>query len=283
MIERIIDDEFLNKYLFNVCEEFSILFQDLKVKTLLHLPRFTASELENEIIIDNEVMRIAESIRNTHSKYSDAININFKSSKLQNFDIKISNDFEINLLIGKLHYLESIRDGSLHLTLFNIETNTPVGIASISDFDLFHLNIYNYSPNQIKILSRFYTLNNLPQNANSYFMGLIFKWLRDNYSNTSFLLTYLNKNVGFKGTNYKASNWKLFALELNTRYNYFNSKYVTDRFLIKKFGSSKRQFFKYNEEVSFSKISLLPLEIYYYELGRELHNFDVQKINIIRK
>jgi len=283
MIEKIVDYNFLEACFTETCNEYSLSYQDLKVKTLLHLPRFNKSELNQNDTLKKEVLRIAKKIKHTQSKYKSNINIEYQNKKLERFEIRISNDFEIKLFIGKLHYLESIRKNSIHLTLYNLEDDVPVGITSISKFDLFHLDTFGIEYDNIKIISRFYSLNNMPRNLNSYFMGLIFKWVKNNLKDTEFLITYLNRNVGFSGTNYKASNWKTFAFELNTRYNYYKDNYVTDRFLVDKFGSSKLENLKDKKDVSFSKIPLMPLEIFYYNLTKRKMNYEIQNINIIRK
>jgi len=69
-------------------------------------------------------------------------------------------------------------------------------------------------------------------------MGRLYSWLRIHAPNVKALLTYLNPNLGFRGTVYKASNWNLLGEEIKGRYLYINGDYVTDRDAVRRYGTA---------------------------------------------
>src|SRR5262249_9723284 len=104
-------------------------------------------------------------------------------------------------------------------------------------------------------------------------------WLRKKRPNVKLLLTYLDPNLGFHGTIYRATNWVLWAREKKKRYLYLESNYVTDRRMITGYGTA--DFEKLSSllgtKITRSQVSLRPLELYAYFLSpkdRAQHNRD---------
>jgi hypothetical protein len=181
-----------------------------------------------------------------------------------------------------LHYLGSIRKNSITLALRNKYHGYAIGVMSLSKFDLHHIDISPFSSGQAMVISRIYTLNESPYNTNSYFFGLVLKWIKTKCPNVKILLTYLNRNLEFNGTLYKSTNWRLLAFENNVRYNYYSGNYVTDRFLLEHFKSSDESKLKQFSEITFSQWQLFPLEIYYYPVKDHLTELPYQEVNILR-
>ena len=51
------------------------------------------------------------------------------------------------------------------------------------------------------------------------------------------MLTYVNPNMGFTGSSYRASGWCLLGTEPGTSYRYLDHRYVTDRRLVAAYGT----------------------------------------------
>jgi hypothetical protein len=49
-------------------------------------------------------------------------------------------------------------------------------------------------------------------------------------------VTYVNPNMGFTGSSYRASGWHLLGVEPGTTYRYIDDRYITDRELSGRFG-----------------------------------------------
>src|SRR5262249_44053150 len=78
------------------------------------------------------------------------------------------------------------------------------------------------------------------------------------------LLTYMNPNLGFTGSSYRADNWALLGKEEGTRDLYVHGNYLTDREVLLRFGESFEQAIGSASASGFtrSKGNLLPLLLY---------------------
>lgn len=259
---------------------------DLEVKTYLHLPRFSVAHLGDSEMIRGEIERLADIIEANHKEAKlPTIHQDLSNEPLDRFHIAPAANEDVEIIIGRFHYLNSIRENSVDLGLEYGPQNCAVGIITISEFDLFHLEVEPLVPSEIRVFSRIFTFDNLPKNATSYFIGAAIKWLRAHIPTVKLLLTYLNPNLGYKGTIYKATNWVEYAREHNVRYNYFNKNYVTDRFLKKTFGTAqlKKLLDLKIADLEFSKFDLHPLQLLAYPLGNEFRVEEVQDTNLIRE
>lgn len=79
-------------------------------------------------------------------------------------------------------------------------------------------------------IRRMACLDESPKNSESYFLGRIIKWIRDNtdYEN---VLSYSDMTVGHTGTIYKASNFKNIGKTSPTKYVEWNGKIYHPRSL----------------------------------------------------
>jgi hypothetical protein len=121
---------------------------------------------------------------------------------------------------------------------------------------------------QVMVLSRLFSFSWCPRNAMSRTLGLTFSWVRNHRPDVRMLLTYLDPNLGFRGTIYRATNWVLFGRENKKRYLYLDGDYVTDRAMIKKCGTADLQKLEamMGSRIASSREPLRPLEVYAYFL-----------------
>jgi len=264
-IDSILSNQWIQREILHQAKKAQIVNKDLEVKVYLHLPRFTFDELRQETIVKNEIVRLAETIKiNYQESNLSYLNDDYSSLPIENLIVEPVNGEIVNVLLGKLHFLNSIRENSINLGLKEIKNGRILGVISFSSFDLFHIDTSPFLHEEVKILSRLFTINKLSRNMLSRFIKLAKSWLSNNLPEIKLLLTYLNPNVGYRGTIYKATNWKIYAREHNVRYVYLNGNYVTDRFLYKTFGTANSEKLKEigASDITFSKIKLHPLIIY---------------------
>jgi len=187
---------------------------------------------------------------------------------------RVKEDQAITLHEG-LHYLGSARPGGLHLGLFAPAPGNPTGVlialASMHAFDLAHLVPNIVGPDDVRytrILSRTLALPGAPRNTMSRLLGGVFTWLRLNEPLVTTLVTYNNPNLGFRGTIYRATNWKFADTERKRTDMLLDGAYISLRELHARFGS-----FEYEELVELlgDRLEILPpaiqpLQIYVYRL-----------------
>lgn len=272
---KLINDNMINK-LNIISKKFDMDVNEILYRLLLQLPKYSYNELNKNYLIEMEINNIVSNLHN----FKETINKYSVMKKIKNLDILefniIPNDIADHIFTN-LHYLGYPRSNSVNLGLFSYEDNVRkiISLASLSPFDLNHL--YNFIPNsihphQVMVLSRVYSFREAPLNIISYMLSNIVKWLKQNNQHIKFLITYLNPNLGFSGTSYKASNWFLFAKEIDIKYTYLDGKYITLRNLSNKYNNTNMIDLKkrFNTRLTFSKIQLMPLEIYAFSIAKKI-------------
>jgi len=244
----------------------NVSLHDLERQVLLHLPKFDCIELARPEIVSAEAKRLAFRLSNLRSGYESffrnpALDLSTGDTYLD----RVSDDLA-EAIHERFHYLCSFRRDAIHLGLWLRSTTGEVprlvSLLSLSPFDLEHIKPAlpeDVDSSQVKVLSRLYSFDWAPKNTMSFFIGRAFAWVKQNLPGIRMLVTYLDPNLGFRGSVYKATNWLLWCLETSTRYLYLNGNYITDR-------AVKRQFGTYNIELLNAvlgprlRVSLQPLK-----------------------
>jgi hypothetical protein len=116
-------------------------------------------------------------------------------------------------------------------------------------------------------IRRMACLDKSPKNSESYFLGKIIKWVRDNtdYEN---VLSYSDMTVGHSGTIYKASNFALIGKTTATKYVEWEGKIYHPRSL-----SIDRDYsYRMRDDVKTGKAVIktgLPKNIWLYKIIRK--------------
>jgi hypothetical protein len=117
-----------------------------------------------------------------------------------------------------------------------------------------------------RVVSRVFAFDSAPRNTISYLLSRAAD--EERHLGTNVLTTYVNPNMGFSGSSYRASGWRLLGEEPGTRYRYVDERYVTDRALRTMYGERTdvelRNILGARFEVS--TMPLLPLLIFFREL-----------------
>jgi hypothetical protein len=129
----------------------------------------------------------------------------------------------------RLHYIGSHRSGATPYGLL-----TPAGrVAALAlvvacDVDVPRsLADHAFGDAAPRVLARVFSFNGCPPNTLSRLLGLVGR--AERARGTKSLVTYVNPNLGFTGSSYRAANWTFLGDEPGTVYSYRNGKYVTDR------------------------------------------------------
>jgi len=179
------------------------------------------------------------------------------------------------LLHQNYHYLGSYRSDGLHFGLYSSSERQLLSAMTLSPFDLPHMEDAlpkSIRPGEVMVLSRMLAFSWSPHNTISHTLARVVDALRKRLPHVKLLLSYLNPNLGFRGSSYKASNWFLFGKERKKRYLYFDANYVTDRNMIELYGTAdlSKLRSKLGNRVTSSVQPLEPLRIYAYCLDAAL-------------
>ncbi len=176
------------------------------------------------------------------------------------------------MIHARYHYLLTPRTAMVHLGLFS-PAGHMLGLASFSENDLTHLN--PILPDGIiqkdsLVLSRFVTFDYTPLNTPTHFLGQASKWLRTHYPGIRLVLSYLDPNLGFEGTIYKAYNAVLIAEEAKRRYLYDHGRYASDRSMLERFGTADwKKLHAKDAAITQSVEPLKPLQVYAWDINRK--------------
>jgi hypothetical protein len=256
-------------------------WRNLLRQLLLHLPRFSYEELEHTPTLRAEIDRLSKKIleRNIPSLPSEhplqTAGIQLRCTQLIELQASLACD-----LHRTHHYLGSPRSDGIHLGLYTAtspsDRHTLTGAVTLSALDIPHIRSSlpsNICADEVLVVSRLLGLRGAPPNAMSYLLGRTFDWVRTRRPDVKLLLTYLNPNLGFCGTVYRATNWLLFGREHKQHYLYLDGDYVTDRAMITAHKTNAWVELRniLGSRLSRSVVPLRPMDIYYYSMkGRAL-------------
>ena len=256
--------------------------RDLLTQTLLHLPRLTNHQTEDQQIITDEISRLANKILQTRKGY-EYLEESPKSFGFENLSSEWLQDDIARIIHEKFHYLGRFRKDSLHIGIFLSASmgRRLAGLATFSDFDQTHIEKYlpaGLKSGKIKVISRIYAFDCVPKNFASHMIGQAIRSIKNRQPDIKMLITYSNPNLKFEGTIYKATNWKLFAKEEIKRYAYLDGNYVTLRSLQEDHNETDLDLLqsKLGERLTFSLQPLEPLQIYAYILDKRLKEYSDQ-------
>lgn len=235
----------------------------------LHLPRFAASQLDDRELVLREAQRLARKLKRLQAPHLQQVP-SPSPARLADLQFCRLADEVAEPILNGFHYILSFREDSLHFGLKRPSEEWPVIMASLSPFDLNNVEPALAADRQTVrplVLSRVFAFPAVPRNAFSFLMSRVRQWLASHLPEVNILLTYINPNIGFSGSSYKADNWKLMGQEHGTRYLYLEDDYKTDRFLYRHFGQPVDALLSSpNSHVSASRHRLQPLHIFLREV-----------------
>jgi hypothetical protein len=219
----------------NVCDDVTKFLpleaRDLERLLLLHLPRFAADDIRLPSTIRNEATRLLADVLLRRRDYDNWT----KYPKIAEFvkgDVGVSEccDQTAQVIYERFHYIGGCRQGIIHLGLFyKSRPEIPMAVMTVSEMDIAHLrDSIRLRPFRPLIVSRSFAFDWAPRNSLSFLTAQVRRWLRRNRPEVDILLTYVNPNIGFRGTSYAASGWWEFGNK-DIIYRYFKDRYLSYR------------------------------------------------------
>jgi hypothetical protein len=233
---------------------------------LLHLSRYPRESID-EAVIDAEIDRACTMSGSSSWKVPEAV----CPSTLDAATLSPVADDCARRLHERYHYLGSFRNDGVHLGLALASADARSADGLLSLVTLAPLDVValiqalpaDVRPEQVLVLARLLAASTVP-NVLSRTLGRVFAWIRQHRPSVRMLVTYLDPNVGFDGAVYRATNWTLIAREPKQRYLFLDGAYVTERSMLRRYGTSNtfRLRALLGSTLSTSVRPLLPLDIY---------------------
>lgn len=260
-----------------VAQSFGVNAQDLRLRLLLYLPRLVQdSNFPSKQIFSTEIHRIAEHMSSLIQPY-----IHWAEPPSEPLRSPLSTQFskipeeEARIIHERFHYLASFRMHSIHLGLRAPVDDRLAALITISPCDLSQVTGQlpeEVAGAQVLVLSRVFAFDWVPQNTISHLLRHASIWVMQELPEIKMLITYVNTNLGFTGASYRASNWVLFGREWGTRYMYLDGTYITERELVRHFGTYNiidlRN--RLGSRLEYTTVELDPLLLFTYFLEKKL-------------
>lgn len=172
-------------------------------------------------------------------------------------------------VMERFHYLRSPRtDGRA----YGLSTSTDrlAALCVSSPLDVRHLCdllVAHGRPCHLaRVVSRVFAFEGAPKNCISYLLSRVTRAER-RIGVTDFV-TYVNPNMGFTGSSYRASGWHLLGEEPGTTYRYLDGRYETDRRLASEFGEHDDETYRrlLGHRFAVSTMPLAPLLVFHTRL-----------------
>lgn len=139
-------------------------------------------------------------------------------------------------VMQKFHYLRSPRtDGRAYGLSTKAGQLVALCVSSPLDVDRLRelLASQGRSTELARVVSRVFAFEGAPNNSISYMLSRAAR--EEQCMGVGDLVTYVNPNMGFTGSSYRASGWELLGNEPGTTYRYVDGRYTTDRELAARF------------------------------------------------
>jgi hypothetical protein len=214
----------------------------LVVRALLHLPRVAS---QNGWITRQEVERELEIIARRLRDDVRAARANVPHEQFALCELafeKIDSSRALPVLTF-LHYLRSVRPGSLYFALLDPIGRLPVSLCGVSPLDW--KRVANQISEQFDVprggaweVSRVYSIDVAPLNAISALLSKVRTYMRRHMSAVNLLVTAVDPNLGFTGCSYRAANWQQWMTVRARPYLYENGQYVSPRQLRERHGTA---------------------------------------------
>lgn len=162
-------------------------------------------------------------------------------SEVKSYTIKLVTRQEIKAFIEKWHYSKSI-NGVKSTYCFGLYRNEElIGAALFGEPATKGVSEAYAKREEIIELRRLCLIDNTPRNAESFFIGKMLRYLKQN-TNLKYILSYADAAYGHEGIIYKATNFKLVGQTVPVNKLLWNGKLYHDRSLRVKYKGKLKPF-----------------------------------------
>lgn len=230
---------------------------DLRVRSLLHLPQFPESMLAQRKVLEREIGMLASDMCRSQEQYRDWAREGTFELNRTDWTVLEAGEEHARVIHERFHYIGTFRTGR-HFALYRRGVGTPAALATVSDMDVRSLqDMLPAEAHDTSLqLSRVFAFRWAPRNSITFLLGVISRHLKsENY--TGLLLTWVNPNLGFNSSSYRASNWKFLGVH-RVHYRYVDGRYVTAREAFEMQGADR--------VIQFAPYEFAPLQVWCYRL-----------------
>lgn len=176
-------------------------------------------------------------------------------------------------IMRRFHYLRSPRtDGRTYGLSTDAGHLVALCVSSPLDVALLRglLAEHNRPTETARVVSRVFAFEGAPSNTISYMLSRAAR--EERKLGVTDLVTYVNPNMGFTGSSYRASGWQSLGTEPGTKYRYLDGRYITDRELAAGSGEYDDEGFRrlFGLRFAVSVMRLSPLIVFHASLLRTL-------------
>jgi hypothetical protein len=245
-------------------------------RSILELYRLQPHQLADPAMVADLVSRVVSSVATEPTLATSRRSLEEAVIRRDRMDLQPVDDEQAERFYVDHHYLCASKHGGSHLGLFarpcDGDDAEPLALLTLSAFDLTHLASAlpaGIDFERTLVLSRIATTARAPRNTFTHLLSRTMTWLRSEQPQVRLLLTYLDPNLGFTGASYRAASWWLFAEEAKERYLYLDSSYVTDREMLRAWGTNDFDHLRsmLGPRIERSKHTLAPLQVLGHALG----------------
>jgi hypothetical protein len=216
--------------------------RDLRVRTLLHLPRVARpSGQVTTRQIERELAQAARQLARDAAAASPVV----PQQKFPLGELCFTDSVApatAGKIFGHLHYLRYDRPGSEYYALLDPVQGLPVTICAVVPLEWKRVSAwvrvqFGVPSDRVLDVARVFSCPTAPANAVSYLLARVRASLARE-GKADLLTTIVDPNLGFTGASYRAANWQRWIAIQPRPYLYLDRRYVTPRQLRERFGSS---------------------------------------------
>lgn len=157
------------------------------------------------------------------------------------YDVVPCNRWSITEFIEYWHYSHSINGIKSSYCFELLDKGGLIGAAIWGKLGMNVWKKYADKEDQLLELRRLCCIDDTPKNTESYFIGKMIRWLRNN-TKLKTLISYADLSHGHTGIIYKASNWKLIGQTPPGRVIMFGKKMYHDKTIRTKYKGKLKPF-----------------------------------------
>jgi hypothetical protein len=153
---------------------------DLKLRVLLHLPRFRLKELENHDLVYKEIDRLAAKTAELQREFKEwASQVPLHNLEKAKARVYEASENMAAVIHERFHYIGSGHSGR-HFALHFVGQRVPAALVTLSEMDVEKLKAHLpiSQENRSLLLSRMFCFRWAPRNTISYLLGQVGKWIK---------------------------------------------------------------------------------------------------------
>jgi hypothetical protein len=262
------DDESLLNCVRSAARVASRPVRPLHLQALLQLPRL-ADEcgIVSSTMADSLLTELARELPFKDEWLVPDLLSSPRSSHFHDLDAEKARD-----VMQRFHYLHSPRtDGRSYGLSTDTGRLVAMCVSSPLDVELLRgvLTRQSRPTESARVVSRVFAFEGAPYNTISYMLSRAAQ--EEKKLGVTDFITYVNPNMGFTGSSYRASGWQLMGTEPGTKYKYLDGRYITDRQLTAEFGKHDDEDFhhRFGPRFAVSVMQLSPLLVFHTSFQKD--------------